>query len=58
MEVDTILKIEQMENDYYVFTYESNGITLQRVFADPKEHVNASELKPVKRPTFSLEVEN
>lgn len=53
----TILKFEQMENGYYVFTYESNGITLQRVFAEPKEKVNMNDLKPVENPAFSLEVD-
>lgn len=46
-----------MENGYYLFTYESNGITMQRVFSDPKETVEIKELKPVEKSTFSIEID-
>ena len=46
-----------MENGLYLFTYESNGITLQRVFAEPRETVEIKELKPVEKGTFSIEID-
>jgi hypothetical protein len=46
-----------MENGYYLFTYESNEITLQRVFAEPREAVDIKELKPVEKSTFSIEID-
>ena len=49
-----MLKIEQMENGYYLLTYKGNGITLQRVFADPSEKVKIVDLKPVEEPVLRL----
>lgn len=56
-EVIIIIKFKQMENGYYLFTYESNGVTLQRVFSDPMETVDIKELKPVEKSTFSIEID-
>ena len=52
-----MLKIEQMENGYYLLTYTGNGVTLQRVFADPSEKVNIVDLKPVEEPDFELTID-
>lgn len=52
-----MLRIEQMENGYYLLTYKGNGITLQRVFADPSEKVNIVDLKPVEEPDFELTID-
>ena len=46
-----------MENGYYIFSYEANGITLQRVFSEPRETVDPKELKPVEKSTFSIEID-
>ena len=51
-----MLRLEQMENGYYLLTYEENGVTLQRVFCNPSEKVKISELKPVEKPEFKLEI--
>lgn len=49
-----MLRLEQMENGLYLLTVEHNGITLKRVFADPSEKVDISQLKPVEKPDFEI----
>lgn len=49
-----MLRIEQMENGLYLLTYEKDGATLKRVFADPSEKVKIADLKPVEKPDFEL----
>jgi len=49
-----MLRIEQMENGLYLLTYEKDGATLKRVFADPSEKVDISQLKPAENPVFEL----
>jgi len=54
---ETVLRIEQMENGYYLLTYKANGITLQRVFCEPSEKVKVEDLKPLENPDFELMLE-
>ena len=52
-----ILKIEKMQDGYYIVTYNYNGVTFQRVLADPKEKVNIKQLKPIKETNFNILIE-
>lgn len=54
---ETVLKIEQMENGYYLLTYKANGIAMQKVFAEPSETVTVADLKPRENPDFELVIE-
>ena len=49
-----MLRLEQMENGLYLLTYVQNGVSLKRVFAEPSEKVDISQLIPVEKPDFEI----
>ena len=53
---ETVITIEQMKNGYYLLTFEKDGCVIHKVFAEPVEKVNVSDLEPMEIPAFKLMV--